>query len=217
MTDRAKILINVWKFLGGIYFFPKLLYYNYFCGRIRSKSHLPILLNGYSVLDLHPTSQLLIGENLQCGVSHVKNSRIETRIKLDENAKMIIPSHYIIYAGSFISVCANSELVLHAGFINENTQIICGDRIEIGEGTAIGRNVVIRSDDGHSINGMKASSPISIGKHVWIGQHAIILKGVTIGDGAVIGAGAIVTKDIPSNCLAVGVPAKVIKTGVVWS
>lgn len=50
-----------------------------------------------------------------------------------------------------------------------------------------------------------------IGKDVWIGVGAKILMGVTIGDGAVIGANAVVTKDIPSNAIAVGVPAEVIK------
>ena len=54
-------------------------------------------------------------------------------------------------------------------------------------------------------------APIVIkdGSHIGIG--AIIMPGVTIGKGAVIGAGAVVTRDIPDYCLAVGVPAKVIK------
>ena len=54
-------------------------------------------------------------------------------------------------------------------------------------------------------------SSITIGKNVWIGTQSVILRGVTIGDNAVIGAGSVVTKSIPANCVAVGVPAKVIK------
>ena len=50
-----------------------------------------------------------------------------------------------------------------------------------------------------------------IGKDVWVGVGAKILMGVTVGDGAVIGANAVVTKDIPKNAIAVGIPAKVIK------
>lgn len=53
---------------------------------------------------------------------------------------------------------------------------------------------------------------VVIGNNVHIGWNAIIMPGVTIGDNVIIGAGAIVTKDIESNSVAVGVPAKVIET-----
>lgn len=59
---------------------------------------------------------------------------------------------------------------------------------------------------------LEITKPIVIGNDVYIGNNAMIMPGVTIGDRVVIGAGAIVTKDIPSNSVAVGVPAKVIKT-----
>jgi acetyltransferase-like isoleucine patch superfamily enzyme len=53
--------------------------------------------------------------------------------------------------------------------------------------------------------------PITIGNNVWIGINATIVGPVTIGDNAVIGAGSVVLKDIPSNAVAAGVPAKVIR------
>jgi acetyltransferase-like isoleucine patch superfamily enzyme len=55
---------------------------------------------------------------------------------------------------------------------------------------------------------------INIGKHVWIGAYVNILKGVTIGDNSIIGIRSIVTKNIPQNCIALGVPAKVIRENV---
>ena len=55
-------------------------------------------------------------------------------------------------------------------------------------------------------------APVKIGSRVWIGAGAIILPGVTIGDNSVIGAGSVVTKDIPDNAVAVGSPARVVKT-----
>lgn len=55
------------------------------------------------------------------------------------------------------------------------------------------------------------AKPIHIGNNVWITSRCIILEGVTIGDNSVIGAGSVVTNDIPSNCLAAGNPAKVIR------
>jgi acetyltransferase-like isoleucine patch superfamily enzyme len=54
--------------------------------------------------------------------------------------------------------------------------------------------------------------PITVGSNVYFGYGAIVLPGVTIGDNVVIGAGAVVSRDVPSNSVAVGVPARVIKT-----
>ena len=59
---------------------------------------------------------------------------------------------------------------------------------------------------------MEVTRPIVLGSNVYIGNCAIVMGGVTIGDNVVIGAGAIVTKDIPSDSVAVGVPARVIET-----
>ena len=58
---------------------------------------------------------------------------------------------------------------------------------------------------------MEIAKPIVVGNNVWIGTGATILAGVTIGDNSVIGAGSVVTKSIPSNVIAVGVPCKVMR------
>lgn len=59
---------------------------------------------------------------------------------------------------------------------------------------------------------MDIIAPIEIGNNVYIGNGAYIMSGVTIGDNCIIGAAAVVTKDIPANSVAVGVPARVIRT-----
>lgn len=86
--------------------------------------------------------------------------------------------------------------------------------ITIGDGCQIGHNVVFATLD----HGLKPEdrantypAPIVLGRNVWIGSNSTILKGVTIGDNSVIAAGAVVTRDIPANCIAGGVPAKIIK------
>lgn len=56
-----------------------------------------------------------------------------------------------------------------------------------------------------------ASSPVVVGNNVWIGDRVIILPGVCIGDGAVIGAGSVVTKDVPANTIACGVPCRCMR------
>ena len=55
------------------------------------------------------------------------------------------------------------------------------------------------------------SVPVTIGEDCWIGGGAILCPGVTVGDRCIIGAGSVVTKDIPSDSIAVGNPAKVIR------
>ena len=100
-------------------------------------------------------------------------------------------------------------------FINSGCHFQDQGGIEIGDGALIGHNVVLATlnhslDPAHRKDVIPA--PIHIGRDVWIGANAVILPGVTIGDGAVIAAGAVVTKDVPENTVAGGVPARVIKT-----
>lgn len=59
---------------------------------------------------------------------------------------------------------------------------------------------------------MEAALPIAIGDNVWIGGMAVICPGVTIGEDAIIGAGAVVTKDVPAGMVAVGNPARVVRS-----
>lgn len=58
----------------------------------------------------------------------------------------------------------------------------------------------------------KSDQDVTIGNDVWLGARAIVTAGVTIGDGCIVGAGAVVTKDLPPNSVAVGVPARVVST-----
>lgn len=89
--------------------------------------------------------------------------------------------------------------------------------LAIGDRVMIGPNVLI-STATHEIevasrrDNIEYAKPITIGDDCWIGGGVIILAGVTIGNGCTIGAGAVVTKDIPAWSVAVGTPAKVIKT-----
>lgn len=100
-------------------------------------------------------------------------------------------------------------------FINYNCSILDTSPVYIGDGAFIAPGVCI-SCAGHGIHPddrmvYNTSKPIYIGKKVWIGANTVILPGVTIGDGSIIGAGSVVTKDIPSNVIAVGNPCKVLR------
>lgn len=64
----------------------------------------------------------------------------------------------------------------------------------------------------HRVPDLEITKPICVGDNVYIGNNVILLPGVTIGNNVIIGAGAVVSRSIPDNSLAVGVPARVIKT-----
>lgn len=136
---------------------------------------------------------------------------------VQDNATVsIIGKNYFSY-GDDICVFSGGKLELNNCSLNCYSQIRCKHHISIGSGTIISRNVQIWDDDMHEIVGnSKNSDEVIIGSNVWIGTGATILKGVHIGDGVVIAAGAVVTKDIPSHCMAGGIPARVIKQNIEW-
>ncbi len=99
-------------------------------------------------------------------------------------------------------------------FINTGCSFQDRGGIIIGNGSLIGMNVSIATLN-HGLpletRGTTTPSPVVIGENVWIGSNATILPGVTIGDNAVVAAGAVVSKDVPSNTVVAGVPAKATK------
>lgn len=85
-------------------------------------------------------------------------------------------------------------------------------KIKIGENTLISPYCCLYDHNHKGTSKFEYnSSPIEIGNNCWIGAHCIILMGVKIGNNVIIGAGSVVNKSVPDNCVAVGVPAKVIK------
>ena len=101
-------------------------------------------------------------------------------------------------------------------FANFNFTVLDEALVTIGDDCFIGPNVGIYTAC-HSTNPVERNTrrewalPVTIGDNVWIGGSVTILAGVTIGDNVTIGAGSVVTRDIPSNVVAVGNPCQVIK------
>ena len=111
-------------------------------------------------------------------------------------------------------------LNIHVGknfLTNYNVTILDIAPVRIGDYVMIGPNTMI-STVNHPLTPMGRrkhlgiAKPVTIGDDVWIGGNVTILPGVTIGSNVVIAAGAVVTKDVPDNSLAGGVPARVIRT-----
>jgi acetyltransferase-like isoleucine patch superfamily enzyme len=114
----------------------------------------------------------------------------------------------------FYSDCGKNIVLGKNVFINSGCRFQDQGGIVIGDGALIGHSVVMATLN-HGLAAEDRSTtypaPIVIGKNVWIGANATVTPGVTIGDNAIIAAGAVVTKDVPANTIAGGVPAKIIK------
>ena len=139
-------------------------------------------------------------------------------------------SHFNIRKGIFSGgrkfiMANNSEIrcygkldIGHNFCLNSYSRIMAHEKISIGNNVTIAQFVCILDHD-HKykfINnelklGGYTTSPIKIGNNVWIADKVTILKGVTIGDNVIIGANSLVNKDVQSNSIVGGVPAKLIK------
>ncbi|MDO4556211.1 MAG: sugar O-acetyltransferase [Lachnospiraceae bacterium] len=101
-------------------------------------------------------------------------------------------------------------------YANFDCVMLDGGGIEIGDHVLFGPRVGIYTSN-HALNakeradGYCYAKPVKIGNNVWIGAGVHINQGVTIGDNTIVGSGSVVTKDIPANVVAAGVPCKVIR------
>ncbi|RII12398.1 Maltose O-acetyltransferase [Streptomyces sp. YIM 130001] len=128
--------------------------------------------------------------------------------ELGEGAVVRPPLH--VDYGTYITVGAGT-------FVNSSLTALDVAPIRIGRDCQIGPNVQLLTpthplDPQQRRDKLEAALPITIGDNVWLGGGAIVLPGVTIGDDSVIGAGSVVTKDVPAGVVAVGSPARVIRS-----
>jgi galactoside O-acetyltransferase len=150
----------------------------------------PMLLKG--------KGQILFGKNVQIGV--VDSPKFYSNYTFLEARDV----------ESKISIGDNTS-------INNSFSAVAFSSITIKNNVLIGVNCSIIDTDGHNLNVAKRASSevdskaVLIENNVFIGDNVSILKGVTIGENSVIGFGSVVTSDIPSNVIAAGNPAKVIR------
>ena len=168
-----------------------------------------------------PTEKDLFDEQMNCldrlyDFNNTRPSELDRRTKLlkemfaeiGEDCYIEPPLH-ANWAGSHVHFGKNV-------YANFNLTLVDDTHIYVGDYTMIGPNVTIATA-GHPIlpelreKGLQFNMPVHIGRNCWIGAGAIIMPGVTIGDNTVIGAGSIVTKDIPSNVVAVGNPCRIMR------
>lgn len=150
-------------------------------------------------------------------VEHPSNIPDAKFVSIGKNTTILSDSRIQVF-----NVLTGQEAKVTIGdncYFGFHLSVLAGGSINIGNEVLIASNVLITSED-HGMNPELETpymdqplscKPVEIGDGTWIGEKVSILPGVTIGKKCVIGTNAVVTKDVPDYCMAVGIPAKVIK------
>lgn len=196
----AKLIMSIWKFRDII---------------SRNYNSLE-----FSLLETASLSRIVTGKGIQFYVP-VNVRRGRGGLIIGQGNKFGVVSSHHFGNGSITLQPRSPEAKIIIGdfnWFNNNTVVVANKLISIGNGCQIGNQVAIYDCDFHEIdpnerwNSIGKVSPVIIGNNVWLGNRVIVLKGANIGDNSVIAAMSLVTRSIPANSLAAGVPARVIRS-----
>lgn len=169
-------------------------YLNYFILRLRGK------------LNLEKASLLLARNDF----SSTKTRQILRRAGAAIGEGCRICSPRLIEKRVQLSIAENT-------FINIGLTIVGAEKVSIGRDCLIGPYLTVATVN-HPLDpvarrepGTATSHPVCVGSNVWIGANVTLCAGVSIGDNAVIGAGSVVTRNIPANTFAAGIPCKPLR------
>lgn len=160
-------------------------------------------------------NQVSIGGGAELGGSRIEIHGDDNVVQVGEKCGGLFDAIFVT-SGAALRLGAGTTMV--EAFFNFHEPF----EIRLGEDCLVAGEVTFSVSDMHSIfdledgRRLNHGRSIDIGDHVWIGAQAQIMKGAKIGGGSVIGARALVTKEVPPNCIAAGIPAKVIRRNVSW-
>ena len=169
----------------------------------------------------YPNNDTIMAEQLQ-RLDRLYDFNMTRPTEQEKRAAMLKEMFAEIGEGCYIEPPLHSNFGgghVHFGknvYANFNLTMVDDTHIYVGDCTMIGPNVTIATA-GHPIlpelreKGYQYNMPVHIGRNCWLGAGVMIMPGVTIGDNTVVGAGSVVTKDLPSNVVAVGNPCRVMR------
>jgi len=192
---------------GGIGYFLRKKFYPLFFKKVGGG-----LIIGRNVVIRHP-DKIALGDNVTIDDYCLIDGRgsgddgvvLEDEVIINRNTLVLAKAGYIKF-GKRTSIGSNSVVVSMDG-------VDLGEAVLTAGGCYLSAGAYHFSDEEAAVmdQGAYSKGPIRIGTKAWLGTGVIVLDGVSIGAGAVIGAGGVVTKDIPDQAIAVGMPAKVLK------
>ena len=168
----------------------------------------------------NPLDNELIKERVKCKLlcQEYNNIKYDDVAKRTEILKQIIgkTKEKFFVEQPFICDYGYNIEIGEKFYSNHNLTILDCAKVTFGDNVLIGPNCSFYTAE-HPLDaetrnkGAEYAYPIKIGNNVWICGDVTVLSGVTVGNNVVIAAGAVVTKDIPDNCVAASIPAKIIK------
>lgn len=197
-------------------------------------SNLPGALGIFLRSKLYPLILGEVGRNVVFGqgitLRHPHKIRIGKNVIIDDNCVLDAKgsSNVGITIGDGVFVGRNSIIYTKDGDIeiqsqaniSSNCEIFSSHRLVIGQGSLLAAYCYVMSGGSYELDSEisfadqdgYAKGPTIIGKSCWLGAKVVVMDGISIGDRVTVGTGAVVTKELPSNVVAVGIPAKVVQT-----
>ena len=186
---------------------------------------LPIIVSGPTLvrvsrlakIDVAPDSRLIIGSGGNRQVFDADRTRAAL-VMLRGSTLSVHSGQVRLSWGSKARIATKARLVLGGGsYINANCTIFAHTGVHIGARCNLAWGVTLMDTDFHLVSADSPRfGPVHIEDDVWIGAEVMVLQGSTVGAGSVVGARSVVRGTIPPRSLAVGQPARVVRTDVDW-
>jgi acetyltransferase-like isoleucine patch superfamily enzyme len=138
-----------------------------------------------------------------------------------DERRLELGAHALLEPGVWLTAPAPARIRIGAGtLLNLGVMVAAMELVEIGDHCMLANGCVV-TDANHRFSdpdmpvpwqGFESNGPTRIGDNVWLGANVVVTSGVTIGERCVVGANSVVTKDLPAHSIAVGAPARVVRT-----